>query len=96
MGVRTFVTFVAFVHAAILRKASGSGSEGWKTRFWEFRKMNHVLARAACDFEDEAPYRQDIAKDVENEIAITHGRKRVLAMIGHLPQAFDRLGWSFA
>ena len=35
-GARTFVTFVAFVHAEILRKASGSGSEGWKTRLGKF------------------------------------------------------------
>ena len=35
------------------------------------RKMNDVLARAACDFEDDTPRRQDVAKDIENEIAIT-------------------------
>jgi len=57
---------------------------------WEIsRKMNDVLARAARDFEDDTLRRQDIAKDVENEIAITHGRRRVLAMIGHLPHTFD-------
>jgi hypothetical protein len=33
--------------------------------------MNDVLARAACDFEDYAAHWQDIAKDIENEIAIT-------------------------
>jgi hypothetical protein len=33
--------------------------------------MNDVLARAACDFEDDTPLRQDIPKDIENEIAIT-------------------------
>jgi hypothetical protein len=33
--------------------------------------MNDVLARAACDFEDDTPYRKDFAKDIENEIAIT-------------------------
>ena len=72
IGSRTFVTFVAFVHAAILRKASGSGSEGWKTRTREIsRKMNDVLAGAACDFEDDTRRRQDAAKDIENEIAIT-------------------------
>jgi hypothetical protein len=35
-GARTFVMFVAFVHAQILRKASSSGSEGWKTRLGKF------------------------------------------------------------
>ena len=34
-------------------------------------KMNDVLARAACNFEDDARQRQDIAKDIENEVAIT-------------------------
>jgi hypothetical protein len=33
--------------------------------------MNEVLARAARDFEDDTPLRQDIPKDIENEIAIT-------------------------
>jgi hypothetical protein len=61
---------VAFVHAAILRKASGSGAEGWKTRLGKFLKMNDVLARAACDFENDTPLRQDIPEDIENEIAI--------------------------
>ena len=32
MGARTFPTPVAFAQAAILSRASGSGSEGWKTR----------------------------------------------------------------
>jgi hypothetical protein len=32
MGGRTFVTPVAFTQAAILNRAFGSGSEGWKTR----------------------------------------------------------------
>jgi len=51
--------------------------------------MNDMFARAACDFEDYARRRQDIAKDVENEIAITYCRRRVLAVIGHLPRTFD-------
>ena len=53
------------------------------------RKMNDVLARAACDFEDDTRRRQDIAKDIENEIAITYCRRRVLAVIRHLPRTFD-------
>ena len=32
MGARTFVTPAAFAQAATLGRASGSGSEGWKTR----------------------------------------------------------------
>ena len=36
MGARTFVTPVAFTHAATLSRASGSGSEGWKTRIGNF------------------------------------------------------------
>ena len=53
------------------------------------RKMNDVLARAACDFEDGTRHRQDIAKDIENEIAIADCRRRVLAVIGHLLRTFN-------
>src|SRR5580693_2583419 len=45
------------------------------------RKMNDVLTRAACDFEDDTRHRQDVAKDIEDEIAIAYCRGRVLAMI---------------
>ena len=48
--------------------------------------MNDVLTRAACDFEDDTRHRQNIAKDIENEIAITDCRRRILAVIGHLPR----------
>ena len=51
--------------------------------------MNYVLTRAACDFEDDTRRRQDIAKDIENEIAIADCRGRVLSVIGHLPRTFD-------
>ena len=51
--------------------------------------MNDVLARAACNFKDYARRRQDIAKDIENEIAITDCRRRVLAVIDHLPRTFN-------
>ena len=57
--------------------------------------MNDVLAGAACDFENDTPRRQDAAKDIKNEIAITYGCKRVLAMIGHLPRIFDLAGALF-
>src|SRR5580692_10904295 len=53
------------------------------------RKMNDVLTRAACDFEDDTRHRQDIPKDIENEIAITECRRRILAVIGHLPRTFN-------
>ena len=36
MGARTLVTRVAFTHAATLSSASGSRSEGWKTRLGRF------------------------------------------------------------
>ena len=51
--------------------------------------MNDVLTRAACNFEDDTPQRQDISKDIENEIAITDCRRGVLAVIGHLPRTFN-------
>ena len=42
-----------------------------ENEIWEISgKMNDVLARAACDFEDDARRRQDFTKDAENEIAI--------------------------
>jgi len=36
IGARTFVTRVAFTYAATLCNASGSRSEGWKTRLGKF------------------------------------------------------------
>ena len=93
-GARTFVTRVAFTHAATLCNASGSRSEGWKTRTREIsRKINDVLARAACDFEDDALRRQDIPKDTENEIAIAQCCRGILAgVVHHHPHAFPELG----
>jgi hypothetical protein len=32
--------------------------------------MNDLLAQATCDFKDDGRLRQDIVKDIENEIAI--------------------------
>jgi hypothetical protein len=56
--------------------------------------MNDMLARVACDFKDCARRRQDIAKEVENEVAITDCRRRVLAVIDYLPRTFDlALAW---
>jgi hypothetical protein len=45
--------------------------------------MNDVLARAACDFKDDSRPWQDIAKDIENEIAIAQRRGRILAVVAH-------------
>jgi hypothetical protein len=82
IGARTFVTCTPF----------GDTQRGLRFRIgrlknetWEIsRKMNDMLARAACDFEDDACHRQEVAKDIENEIAIAYCRGRVLAVIGHL------------
>ena len=89
IGARTFVTCASFTQAATLSRAAGSGSEGWKEAREISRKMNDVLTRAACDFEDDTRHRQDISKDIENEIAIAYCRGRVLAVIDHLPRTFN-------
>jgi hypothetical protein len=47
--------------------------------------MNDMLA---CDFEDDARLWQDIAKDIENEIAIAQCRRRILAVVAHLLHGF--------
>jgi hypothetical protein len=54
--------------------------------------MNDVLARAACDFEDDALRRQDITKDTENEIAIAQCCRGMLAGVVHHPHVFAQLG----
>ena len=41
------------------------------------RKMDDVLARATCDFKDDARLRQDIVKDIENEITIAQRRRHI-------------------
>jgi hypothetical protein len=53
--------------------------------------MNDVFARATRDFKDDARCWQDIAKDIENEIAIAQGRRRILAVVAHLPHGFWEL-----
>ena len=56
---------------------------------WEIsRTMNDVLARAACDLKDDSRRWQDIAKDIENEIAIAQCRRRILAVVAHLLHGF--------
>jgi hypothetical protein len=55
----------------------------------DFSQNERCVARAACDFEDDTRHRQDVAKDIENEIAITDCRRRVLAVIDHLPPTFN-------
>ena len=90
IGARTFVTCASFTHAATLSRASGSGSGRLENEAREIScKMNDVLTRAACDFEDDARHWQDIAKNIENEIAITYCRRRVLAVIDHRPRTFN-------
>ena len=54
-----------------------------------FGEVNDMLAGAACDFEDIALCRQNLTKDIENEIAIPYCRRCVLAVIGHLPHTFN-------
>jgi hypothetical protein len=54
MGACKFSMPAALAHAAILNRASGSGSEGWKTSLWKLRKVQDVLARTARDLEDDA------------------------------------------
>jgi hypothetical protein len=56
------------------------------------RKMNDVLTRAACDFKDDTRHRQDIAKDIKDEIAVADCRRRVLAVVGHRSRTFN-LAW---
>ena len=53
--------------------------------------MIDVLTGATCNFEDEARRRQDIAKDIQNKIAIACRGGRVLAVIGHLRSASNLL-----
>ena len=53
--------------------------------------MNDVLARAACDLKDDSRRWQDIAKDIENEIAITQCCGRIRRSWPILPHAFLEL-----
>ena len=89
IGVRTFVN-VHGLHPRrdTLARRLGSRSEGWKTRSGQiFGEANDVLARAAGDFKDRAPCRQDLTKDIKNKIAIARRRGRILAMVAHIPHA---------
>jgi hypothetical protein len=69
MGARTFVT-PALTHAA--RSAVHRDQDRrLENKAREIsRTMNDVLARAACDLKDDSPRWQDIAKDIENGIAV--------------------------
>ena len=67
MGTRTFVTRVAFIQAATLKRASGSGSEGGKTRAGKFlAKWTMCSPEPLAISRIDARHRQDVA----NEIAI--------------------------
>jgi hypothetical protein len=54
--------------------------------------MNDVLARAACDPKDDSHRWQDIARDIENEIAIAKHRRCILAIVA--PSSSRILGTS--
>jgi hypothetical protein len=53
--------------------------------------MNDVLARAACDLEDDPLCRQDITKDIDNEIAIAQRCRSMLAGVVHHPHVSPEL-----
>jgi hypothetical protein len=40
-----------------------------------------MLGWPACDFKDDVSHRQEIAKDIENEVAIMQCRRRILAVV---------------
>ena len=54
--------------------------------------MDDMLSSAACDFKNVARRWQDVAKDVENEIAIARCRGRKLTVVAHLPNVFREPG----
>ena len=90
IGARTLVTRVA-CHDTLHRVPISIGRLEDETRKAS-GKMNDVLARAARDFEDDALRRQDIPKDVENEIAIAQCCRSMLAGVVHYPYAIAELG----
>jgi hypothetical protein len=80
-GARTFVTPVAFTH---LSRASGSGSEGWKTRRGRFlAQWTTCSPEPLCDLKDNSRRWQDI----ENEIPIAQCGRRILAVFAHRAHA---------
>jgi hypothetical protein len=90
IGARTFVTCVAFTPC-------GYTQQGVRFRIGRLEneareissKMNDVLAGTTRDLKDDARRRQDIEKDIENEIAIAYCCRCVLAVIGHLPHGLE-------
>ena len=78
IGARTFVTSVAFTHAATLSWASGSRSEGWKTRAGKFLAKWTTCSPEPLAISRMTPCpRQDIANHIENDIAIAERRRRI-------------------
>ena len=70
-GARTLVTPVAFIQAATLSRAPASGSEGWKTRAGKSLAKWTTCSPDPLATPSMTPRcRQDITKDIENEIAI--------------------------
>src|ERR1700751_27797 len=68
MGARTFVTCATFTHAATLSRASGSGSEGWRTRAGKSLTNWTTCSPDPLATPSMTPRcRQDITEDIENE-----------------------------
>ena len=69
-------------------------THAFKVRFLSVSgKMNDLLARAACDFEDDALRQHSITKDTENEIAIAQCCRGILAgVVHHHLHALPELG----
>ena len=83
MGVRTSEDARPSTHAATLSRASGSGSEGWRTR----------AGKSLAKWTTCSPDPQDIEKDIENEVAIAQCKVgRVLAVVAHLPHGLGTFG----
>ena len=84
MDARTFVAPVAFTQPGIGIRIGRLENEAREIS----RTMNDVLARATCDLKDDARRWRDIAKDIENEIAITQCCGRIPAIVAH---SFSRI-----
>jgi hypothetical protein len=54
----------------------------------EFARNGRYACLSRMRFEDDALCRQDVAKDIENEIAIAQCRRRILAAVAHLLHGF--------
>jgi hypothetical protein len=67
-----------------LSRASASGSEGWKTRLGRFFAKWTTCSPEPLAISRMTPvFDRASRRDVENEIAIAHCRRRILAVIAH-------------